>query len=102
MNINLILDKASETKEKMRKKTVDSLEFGPNASWIPFPRTKLIYTAAKTNNLEMAKEAIVQGNIDAYGTCKHWTPLHWLVSTDQKVIDMLKRNNYYYCDILYI
>ena len=76
MNINLILDKASETKEKMRKKTVDSLEFGPNASWIPFPRTKLIYTAAKTNNLEMAKEAIVQGNIDAYGTCKHWTPLH--------------------------
>jgi len=70
------IDKASETKEKMRKKTVDSLEFGPNASWIPFPRTKLIYTAAKTNNLEMAKEAIVQGNIDAYGTCTHWTPLH--------------------------
>lgn len=60
----------------MRKKTNDGLEFGPNASWMPFPKTKLLYTAAKTDNLEMTREACSEGNINAYGTCKHWSPLH--------------------------
>lgn len=55
---------------------MDCIEIGPNASWIPFPRTKQLYLAAKTNNIELAKEVADLANLNAHGTCKLWTPLH--------------------------
>ena len=67
---------SSEETEKMRQRMMDCIEYGPNASWIPFPKSKQLYLAAKNNNLDLAKEAGRDGNINAYGTCNHWTPLH--------------------------
>ena len=71
-----LLGPAPDPTESMRRKTYQCIEYGPNATWIPFPKTKLMYMAAKTNNLDMAREVVGDANINAHGTCKLWTPLH--------------------------
>ena len=72
----IFLGAATEPTESIRRKTYQCIEYGPNATWVPFPKTKLLYMASKTNNIDMAREVIEDANINAYGTCKLWTPLH--------------------------
>ena len=55
---------------------MECIEYGPNASWMPFPKTKQLYLAAKKNNVTLAKESGKDANINAFGTCNNWTPLH--------------------------
>ena len=62
--------------EQIRRKALSGIEYGPNATWSSFPKTKLLFQAATNNDIDRAKEVIDESNIDAYGTCKVWTPLH--------------------------
>ena len=55
----------------------DGLEFGPNTSWTNFPKTKQIFMSAKKDDLANIKQVLDPSvNLNAFGTCKLWTPLH--------------------------
>eukprot|EP00092_Neocalanus_flemingeri_P105693 GFUD01135498.1.p1 GENE.GFUD01135498.1~~GFUD01135498.1.p1 ORF type:complete len:616 (+),score=152.19 GFUD01135498.1:39-1850(+) len=67
----------SDQTESMRKKMQDGHEFGPNATWKNYPKTKQVFMAAKSDNLAILQEVYdTTINLNAYGTCKLWTPLH--------------------------
>ena len=67
----------SEQSETLRRKMFDGLEFGPNATWWNFPKTKQIFMSAKRDDLQNIKDVVDQSvNLNAYGTGKYWTPLH--------------------------
>jgi len=71
------IEEASHPTESMRRKMQDGNEFGPNATWTNYPKTKQVFIAAKSDNIAMMKEVHDKSvNLDAYGTCKLWTPLH--------------------------
>ena len=53
------------------------LEFGPNATWRNFPKTKQVFMSARRDDLGNLKDVVDQSvNLNAYGSCKYWTPLH--------------------------
>ena len=55
----------------------NALEFGPNATWWNFPKTKQIFMSAKRDDLQNLKDVVDQSvNLNAYGTSRYWTPLH--------------------------
>jgi len=68
----------AEQTEVLRRKMCDGLEFGPNATWTNFPKTKMVFMSAKKDNIDALKDVSEDGtaNLNAYGTCKLWTPLH--------------------------
>ena len=71
----------AEQTETLRRKMCAGLEFGPNTTWRNFPRTKQVFMAAKSDNIDMVREVADQDsgdpvNLNAYGTCHFWTPLH--------------------------
>ena len=68
----------TEQTEVLRRKMCDGLEFGPNATWTNFPKTKMVFMSAKKDNIDALKDVSEDGtaNLNAYGTCKLWTPLH--------------------------
>ena len=68
----------TEQTEVLRRKMFDGLEFGPNASWVNFPKTKQVFMAAKRDNIDALKDVSEDTtvNLNAYGTCHYWTPLH--------------------------
>ena len=67
----------NEQTETLRRKMFDGLEFGPNASWWNFPKTKQIFMSAKRDEIDKLKDVVDSSvNLNAYGTCKYWTPLH--------------------------
>ena len=69
----------NEQTEVLRRKMFDGLEFGPNATWRNLPKTKQVFSAAKKDNVDMIKDVSEEENtvnLNAYGTCHYWTPLH--------------------------
>lgn len=73
-----IADQAEQT-EVMRRRMFDGIEFGPNATWTNFPKTKQVFMAAKSDGVDMIKDVTEDDdtvNLNAYGTCHFWTPLH--------------------------
>ena len=67
----------SEQTEVLRRKMFDGLEFGPNTTWTNFPKTKQIFMSAKRDDLANIKQVLDDSvNLNAFGTCKLWTPLH--------------------------
>ena len=73
-----IADQAEQT-EVMRRRMFDGIEFGPNATWTNFPKTKQVFMAAKSDGVDMIKDVTEDDdtvNLNAYGTCHYWTPLH--------------------------
>ena len=73
-----IADQAEQT-EVMRRRMFDGIEFGPNATWTNFPKTKQVFMAAKCDGVDMIKDVTEDDdtvNLNAYGTCHYWTPLH--------------------------
>ena len=68
----------SEQTEVLRLKMFAGLEFGPNATWTNFPKTKQIFMAAKSDNIDMVRDVTEDKtvNLNAYGPCHYWTPLH--------------------------
>jgi len=68
---------ASDQHESIRRKMQDGHEFGPNTTWTNYPKTKQVFMAAKSDNVAMLQEVHDKSiNLNAYGTCKLWTPLH--------------------------
>jgi len=68
---------ASDQTESIRRKMQDGHEFGPNATWTNYPKTKQVFMAAKSDNIAILQEVHDKSiNLNAYGTCKLWTPLH--------------------------
>lgn len=71
------IGEASDQTECIRRKMQNGHEFGPNATWKNYPKTKQVFMAAKTDNIAMLQEVHDKSiNLNAYGTCKLWTPLH--------------------------
>ena len=68
----------NEETERMRKKIQDGLQFGPNATWIDYPKTKLLFMAASSDNLGLAEEVLEKKGVcvNSWGSCQNWTPLH--------------------------
>jgi len=67
----------SDQNESIRRKMQDGHEFGPNTTWTNYPKTKQVFMAAKSDNVAMLQEVHDKSiNLNAYGTCKLWTPLH--------------------------
>ena len=68
----------AEQTELLRRKMYDGLEFGPNATWRNFPKTKMVFMSAKKDNVDALRDVTEDGtaNLNAYGTCRLWTPLH--------------------------
>ena len=67
-----------EETERMRRKIQEGLEFGPNATWTDYPKTKLLYMAASSDNLGLAEEVLENKrvNVNSWGSAENWTPLH--------------------------
>ena len=67
-----------EATERMRKKIQEGLQFGPNATWTDYPKTKLLFMAASSDNLGLAEEVLENKrvNVNSFGSCENWTPLH--------------------------
>jgi len=71
------IGEASDHNESIRRKMQDGHEFGPNTTWTNYPKTKQVFMAAKSDNIAMLQEVHDKSiNLNAYGTCKLWTPLH--------------------------
>jgi len=68
----------TEQTEVLRRKMYNGLEFGPNATWRNFPKTKQVFMAAKSDNIDILTDVSSDKsvNLNAYGTCNLWTPLH--------------------------
>ena len=67
-----------EETERMRKKIQEGLQFGPNATWTDYPKTKLLFMAASSDNLGLAEEVLEKKgvSVNSWGSCQNWTPLH--------------------------
>ena len=68
----------NEETERMRRKIQDGLQFGPNATWRDYPKTKLLFMAASNDNLGLAEEVLENKGVcvNSWGSCQNWTPLH--------------------------
>ena len=51
----------------------EGLEFGPNATWTNYPKTKLVFMAARTDNLAMAQVDGLKDHCRKRGV-KSWSP----------------------------
>ena len=62
----------------MRRKIQEGLEFGPNATWTDYPKTKLLFMAASSDNLGLAEEVLENKRVDvnSWGSSENRTPLH--------------------------
>lgn len=68
----------NEETERIRKKIQDGLQFGPNATWTDYPKTKLLFMAASNDNFGLAEEVLEKKGVcvNSWGSCQNWTPLH--------------------------